>query len=75
MWLKGYTGEPTVIFRKNGDPVHLVAPCLAVLFVATPDKVQELFRNSRLTSGGLLPRFLVCDPAARPVPLDGEHGH
>jgi Protein of unknown function (DUF3987) len=40
-----------------------------VLFVATPDKVQGLFRNSRLTSGGLLPRFLVCDPAARPVPL------
>ena len=69
LWLKSYTGEATVIFRKSGNPVHLVAPCLSVLFVATPDKVQGLFRNSRLTSGGLLPRFLVCDPAARPVPL------
>src|SRR5438874_93046 len=43
---------------------------MAVLFVATPDKVQELFRNSRLTSGGLLPRFLSCDPGAKPVAID-----
>ncbi|MGI8482436.1 MAG: DUF3987 domain-containing protein [Chthoniobacterales bacterium] len=74
VWLKSYTGEATVVFRKNakqfGKPIHLTAPCLAVLFVATPDKVQELFRTSRLTSGGLLPRFLVCDPRARPVPMD-----
>src|SRR5438477_2782026 len=43
---------------------------MAVLFVATPDRVQELFRNSRLTSGGLLPRFLSCDPGAKPVAID-----
>jgi Protein of unknown function (DUF3987)/CHC2 zinc finger len=70
LWLKSYTGEPTIIFRKNSKSIHLLAPCLSVLFVATPDKVQELFRTPRLTSGGLLPRFLVCDPAARPVPLN-----
>lgn len=78
LWLKSYSGEATVIFRKNGKPQHLTAPCMAVLFVATPDKVQELFRNPRLTSGGLLPRFLVCDPGARPVPLDAaaqENAH
>jgi hypothetical protein len=69
LWLKSYTGEPHVEFRKNGKPIHLVASCLAVLFVATPDKVRELFQTPRLTSGGLLPRFLVCFPAARPVPL------
>ncbi len=74
VWLKSYSGDANVVFRKNakqnGKPIHLVAPCLAVLFVATPDKVQELFRTPRLTSGGLLPRFLVCDPGARPVALD-----
>jgi hypothetical protein len=69
LWLKSYTGEPHVEFRKHGKPIHLVASCLAVLFVATPDKVRELFQKPQLTSGGLLPRFLVCDPAARPVPL------
>lgn len=72
VWLKSYSGEATVIFRKNGKPLHLTTPCMAVLFVATPDKVQELFRTPRLTSGGLLPRFLVCDPGARPVPLDAN---
>jgi hypothetical protein len=71
VWLKSYTGEATVVFRKNvkDKPIHLDKPCLAVLFVATPDIVQKLFGKSRFTSGGLLPRFLVCDPAARPVPL------
>ncbi len=70
VWLKSYTGDAHVIHRKNAEPVHLEAPCMGVLFVATPDKVQELFRTPRLTSGGLLPRFLVCDPRARPVALE-----
>src|SRR4029077_15685733 len=69
LWLKSYTGEQTAVFRKNAEPILLDKPCLSVLFICTPDKAQELFRTSRLTSGGLLPRFLVCDPAARPVPL------
>ena len=60
-----------MVFRQNekAKPIHLVAPCLSVLFVATPDIVQKLFGKNRFTIGGLLPRFLVCDPAARPVPL------
>ena len=70
LWLKSFTGdEPIVIFRKNGKPVHLVQPSLTTLFLCTPDKTQELFRNTRLTSGGLLPRFLTCFPATRPAPL------
>ena len=64
LWLKGYTGEPHTVFRRHSDPIQLYSPCLAVLFVVTPDKLQELFRNSRLTTGGLLARFLVCDPPA-----------
>jgi Protein of unknown function (DUF3987)/CHC2 zinc finger len=77
VWLKGYSGDPIVIFRKNSEPVHLTRPCLAVLFVATPDCVQELFEDRRLTSGGLLPRFLVCDPRARPMPQSAnvDKGH
>jgi hypothetical protein len=70
MWLKCYTGEPFAIFRKNAEPVHLDAPCLAALFVTTPDQVQELYRTPHLTAGGLLPRFLACDPDARPMPID-----
>ncbi len=69
-WLKAYSGDQCAIFRKNAAPVHLDAPCLTVLFITTPDKVQELYRTPRLTTGGLLPRFLACDPGARPMPLD-----
>jgi len=70
LWLKSYAGEPFAIFRKNSEDVHLEAPCLTALFVTTPDKVRELYRTHRLTAGGLLPRFLACDPDARPMPLD-----
>jgi hypothetical protein len=70
LWLKGYTGEQHFVYRKGSESIQLEAPCIALLFVATPDKVQELFRNPRLTAGGLLPRFLACDPGARPMPLD-----
>ncbi len=70
LWLKAYSGDPLAIFRKNAEPIHLDAPCLAVLFVTTPDKMQELYRTPRFTAGGLLPRFLACDPDARPMPLE-----
>jgi uncharacterized protein DUF3987 len=70
IWLKGYTMEPHLQFRQNGNNVQLEAPCIAMLLLVTPDKIQELFRNSRLTNGGLLPRFLSCDSGAKPVPLD-----
>lgn len=70
LWLKAYSGDTLAIFRKNAEPIHLDAPNLAVLFVTTPDKVQELYRTPRLTAGGLLPRFLACDPDAKPMPFD-----
>jgi len=72
IWLKGYSWDQHDSHRISRDPVYLNAPCMSVLFIATPDKVQELFKNQRLTSGGLLARFLVCDPKARPVPMDAS---
>jgi hypothetical protein len=72
LWLKSFTGDPVAISRKNGKSTFLESPCLTVLFVCTPDKVRELFGTLRLSSGGLLPRFLVCDSHARPQPLDEE---
>lgn len=72
LWLKGYTGEPHIVHRRHSDPIHLEAPCIAVLFVATPDKVHGLFSTKRLTDGGLLPRFLMCDPRARPQPISED---
>ncbi len=69
LWLKGYTGEPSAIYRKNSPSLHLNEPCLSVLFVATPETVSELYQNKQLCTGGLLPRFLSCNPGAQRIPL------
>src|SRR5262249_4235270 len=45
VWLKAYSGDPIVVFRKNSEPVHLANPCMATLFATTPDCVQELFED------------------------------
>ncbi len=48
VWLKSYTGEASVVQRKNtkqngSKAIHLTAPCLAVLFVVTPEKCRNCF--------------------------------
>lgn len=70
LWLKAFSLEPITIVRKHSGTIQLERPCLAVLFVSTPDIVHKLFRHERLLEGGLLPRFLVGDPKATPVPID-----
>jgi len=76
IWLKGYSCEPISLGRKSGGgkPQHVEEPCMACLFVATPGDVEAFFRDPRLTSCGLLPRFLVVDPKARPVSMDVNNG-
>jgi hypothetical protein len=73
--LKSYTGEPLDISRQgsgkgNSSNVRLEAPCLACLFVVTPDVAKKLTGNERMREGGLLPRFLVSVSHARPQPWD-----
>jgi hypothetical protein len=74
VWLAGYTGDPITLSRRSGpgEPHHARNPCLTTLFLCTPDYVEGLFgkEHLHLTKRGLLPRFLVCNPKARPVPED-----
>lgn len=69
LWLKALDLEPIIIVRKNTGTIHLAEPCLSCLFVATPEKVASLFKKAGLCEGGLLPRFLVCDPRAKAMPM------
>jgi len=72
-YLKAWSKEPISQARKStdgGKPQHVEEPCLTILFVATPSDVQAFFKDPLLNASGLLPRFLVCDPKARPVPMD-----
>jgi hypothetical protein len=72
VWLKGYTGEPTVIFRKHGDPVHLIAPCLAVLFVATLTRCKSCFAISA-DQWRFVAAFSGVRSAARPFLRQADH--
>ena len=71
--LKSYTGESVTISRQgsgkgNSTDVFLEAPCLACLFVVTPDIAKKLTGSERMREGGLLPRFLISVSHARPQP-------
>lgn len=73
--LKGYTGESLSISRQgsgkgNSSNVFLESPCLACLFVVTPDIAKKLTGSERMREGGLLPRFLISVSHARPQPWD-----
>jgi hypothetical protein len=75
--LKSYTGETVTISRQgsgkgNSTDVFLEAPCLACLFVVTPDIAKKLTGSERMREGGLLPRFLISVSHARPQPWDDE---
>jgi len=75
--LKSYTGESVSISRQgsgkgNSSNVFLEAPCLACLFVVTPDVAKKLTGNERMRVGGLLPRFLLSVSNARPQPWGDE---
>ncbi len=75
--LKSYTGESLSISRQgsgkgNSSNVFLENPCIACLFVVTPDVAKKLTGSERMREGGLLPRFLVSVSRARPVPWDDD---
>lgn len=70
--LKAWTGEPCRINRLSRRPVSLKNPCLSLLLCCTPDEVRNLFENERFITGGLMPRFLVCESQSRPKARDGS---
>ncbi|MEI2421522.1 DUF3987 domain-containing protein, partial [Arthrospira platensis SPKY2] len=54
--------------RGGSTNVFLSSPCIALLFVATPDVLKKLLSNERMLRGGLLARCLLVNSRARPVP-------
>ena len=74
LWLKCFAGEQVVISRKRDGLTLLEAPTLSVLFMITPSRLRELFAIPRLCEGGLLPRFLVCDPHCAASKISDDAG-
>jgi replicative DNA helicase len=74
LWLSAFTTTESVTISRQGSgkgnstDVHLEFPCLACLFVVTPDIAKKLTGSERAREGGLLPRFLISVSHARPQP-------
>jgi len=69
IYLKAYSGDYCRIDRQSREPVVLRAPCLSVLWLVQPDKVETLLSEQSLTDGGLIPRLLICHTNAEPRPI------
>jgi hypothetical protein len=69
IYLKAYSGDYCRIDRIGREPVLLNSPCLAVLWLTQPDKVETLLAERSLTDGGLIPRLLICHTNAEPRPI------
>jgi hypothetical protein len=69
IYLKAFSGDFCRVDRQGREPVVLNHPCLAVLWLTQPDKLDALLKQRSLTDGGLIPRILSCHTRAEPRPI------
>lgn len=83
IYLNAWTGDPVKNDRKNLlAPVLLRRPCMAGLWLCTPDELDSLLGERSLVAGGFLPRTLAVHSRAellydenRPgIPVEVESG-
>jgi hypothetical protein len=69
IYLKSYSGDSCGVHRMGREPVVLNSPCLTVLWLVQPDKVETLLSKPSLMEGGLIPRLLICHTNCQPQPI------
>jgi len=63
--LKGYSGDPVEIDRKNNKkPIVIKNPCITVCWLCQPHRIDEFLGSEHLMEDGLLARFLVAHSRA-----------
>ena len=72
--LKAYSWEACIVDRVTRDEIKLEHPCLVILWLVQPDKLDLMFGKQSLREGGLLPRFHVCRIDCDPQKLDRSRG-
>jgi Protein of unknown function (DUF3987) len=68
IYLKGYFGDFCQVDRTSRGRVSLVSPCLTLLWLVQPDKLDRMISEKSLTEGGFLPRALFCQVDTEPSP-------
>jgi hypothetical protein len=64
LYLSGYSGDGVKVNRKGSPAIVLRKPCLTVLWLMQPDKLDEILGKRSLTDSGFLPRCLIFDTKA-----------
>ena len=72
IYLKAYSGDYARVNRRGSPPVVLHHPCLLVLWLTQPDKVETLLGERSLTDGGMIPRLLICHTNCQPTHITGD---
>jgi hypothetical protein len=60
IYLKAFTGDRCKVDRQTRESILVESPCLAVLWLTQPDKLESLLAERSLSDGGLIPRLLAC---------------
>jgi replicative DNA helicase len=74
IYLKAYSGDLCRVDRIARRGVDLNEPCLTLLWLVQPDKLDTLFGERSLSEGGLLPRILPCLASTSPARIDRTIG-
>lgn len=70
-YLKFYSLERLRCDRITRESVLLTEPCLAVLWMTQPDKMDKLLQNDRFVNGGLLARLMIVYEEAEIQRIEG----
>jgi replicative DNA helicase len=79
LWLKGHSGDPLKIDRKNRPPEYVRQPAMTLGLMIQPEVLHTIAANRQFRGRGLLARFFYAYPQSKvgrrqiaptPVPAD-----
>lgn len=65
IWLKGHSGDPVKIDRKNRAPEYIRRPALTLGLMVQPSVLTTIASNREFRGRGLLARFLYSYPVSK----------
>lgn len=65
LWLKGHSGDPVKVDRKNRPPEHIPRPAITLGLMMQPQLLTVASANQNLSERGLLARILFSFPASK----------
>lgn len=65
IWLKGHSGDPVRIDRKNRPPEYIPRPALTLGLMLQPSVLDAIAANRQFRGRGLLARFLWAYPVSK----------